>query len=180
MSEPRWPDPTPAWPIEAVRLCIVLWNDGRSASEITALLGRGHSRAAVCGKIHRLRGLGHVLRAVTPADKATKAPRPMAARKEPTARLPKYRVSPVNGRVYRFGEPKALPAASPIDASHAKPWIERAFGECAYPISGEGADTLSCCAPTSTTYCKAHRWVMFTKPQTPTSGLVRVARRFAA
>lgn len=47
-----------------------------------------------------------------------------------------------------------------------KPWVERKFGECAYPVAGEGADTLSCCAPTEGTYCAAHRAIMYlpTKP----------------
>lgn len=44
----------------------------------------------------------------------------------------------------------------------AKPWTERAFGECARPVSGLGADTYSCAQPTGgATYCHACRLIMF-------------------
>jgi hypothetical protein len=44
----------------------------------------------------------------------------------------------------------------------AKPWTERAFGECARPVSGIGADTYSCAQPTGgATYCHACRLIMF-------------------
>jgi hypothetical protein len=44
----------------------------------------------------------------------------------------------------------------------AKPWTERAFGECARPVSGFGADTYSCAQPTGgATYCHACRLIMF-------------------
>jgi hypothetical protein len=44
----------------------------------------------------------------------------------------------------------------------AKPWTERAFGECARPVSGFGADTYSCAQPTGgATYCHGCRLIMF-------------------
>lgn len=45
----------------------------------------------------------------------------------------------------------------PLGGSSPRPWIARAFGECAWPVGGEGADTLSCCLPSpGTTYCREH------------------------
>lgn len=56
---------------------------------------------------------------------------------------------------------------SPCPTSAAKPWLARRFGECAYPVSGLGADVLSCCAGTDgQTYCATHRARMFAKPAT--------------
>jgi len=44
----------------------------------------------------------------------------------------------------------------------AKPWTERAYGECARPVSGFGADTYSCAQPTGgATYCPGCRLIMF-------------------
>jgi hypothetical protein len=49
-------------------------------------------------------------------------------------------------------------------------WTERAFAQCAFPVAGEGADTLSCCAPTGgKVYCPAHRKIMY-QPRSTMSG----------
>lgn len=63
---------------------------------------------------------------------------------------------------------KKVPPPPPITfdeaVAHAKPWLERRTGfECAFPVSGAGSDTMSCCAPVPEghTYCSAHRSIMF-------------------
>lgn len=63
---------------------------------------------------------------------------------------------------------KKVPPPPPITldeaVAHAKPWLERRTGfECAFPVSGAGSDTMSCCAPVpeGQTYCAAHRRIMF-------------------
>lgn len=44
----------------------------------------------------------------------------------------------------------------------AKPWLERVFGECAYPVCGEGADVWSCCAKVASgSYCDGHKVIMW-------------------
>jgi hypothetical protein len=84
---------------------------------------------------------------VPPAPKPAKAkpsaPRTIAA---PVASIPAVRVSET--RTYAQPGPQPLPVFRPEPvASTPKPWLERRFGECAYPVSGEGAETFSCCAP---------------------------------
>lgn len=60
-------------------------------------------------------------------------------------------------------------AFSPLAGSSPKPWLERAFGECAWPVGGEGADTISCCLPAmlGRPYCPAH-WELRTGEGTRT------------
>lgn len=58
-----------------------------------------------------------------------------------------------------------LPPPREVDISVAlnpKPWLERRnFHECAWPVDGVGADTISCCNPTKgKTYCDIHARVM--------------------
>jgi len=49
---------------------------------------------------------------------------------------------------------------SPI-AIAPRPWLTRAFGECAFPVDGESWTTRSCCNPTGgETYCSMHRRLM--------------------
>lgn len=39
----------------------------------------------------------------------------------------------------------------------SRPWTTRRTGECAFPVSGHGHTTLSCCAATEgRTYCPYH------------------------
>lgn len=94
---------------------------------------------------------------------------------------PKTRVTANNAGAFGLGTiirnlaarlpDKPLPAPkAPLAAVNPKPWVERAFGECCYPVSGEGADTLSCCNPAPKTaawnYCPTHLAVMTTKGPT--------------
>jgi hypothetical protein len=46
--------------------------------------------------------------------------------------------------------------------AHApRPWLSRLDGECAFPVSGEGVATQSCCNPSgSAPYCPAHAAAM--------------------
>jgi GcrA cell cycle regulator len=86
----------------------------------------------------------------------------------------------VAGQVRSIAPPVPPP---PVDATHARPWLTRAFGECAYPIAGEGADTLSCCAPTlGKTYCLAHAAIMYRPADAKAAQRERVwtFKRFAA
>jgi GcrA cell cycle regulator len=52
--------------------------------------------------------------------------------------------------------------ASTVDSPAPRDFMTRHFGECAYPVSGEGADTLSCCNPAlKSGYCAGHHSIMF-------------------
>jgi GcrA cell cycle regulator len=74
-----------SWTDEKVELLRQLWLDGRSASQISAVLGQGLTRNAVIGKVHRL-GLAGRAKSSSPASPGssgtprTAPPRRMAAR----------------------------------------------------------------------------------------------------
>jgi len=87
------------------------------------------------------------------ADKPAAAPRLARPRREkPRTIRPKPVYGEVSGPVL-------------VDATNAKPWLQRAFGECAYIVAGEGADSFSCCAPVSGgPYCAGHRAIMYAGP----------------
>ena len=65
-----------SWTDERVELLRQHWADGKSASQIAALLGHGLTRNAVIGKVHRL---GLAGRAKSPNPSAPRPPRPAAA-----------------------------------------------------------------------------------------------------
>lgn len=183
-----------SWTDERVEDLKRLWADGLSASIIAKQLG-GTTRNAVLGKVWRLGIAGRDL--PSPAMRV----RTGAAAKSPRARedhvwreggkpktakakkAPKPRLNNLVGvntarraRSPQGSEAVELPRLL-VDASFARPWIERGPGQCAYPISGEGADTFSCCAPTAATYCKAHAAVMFKPiPAEDNKRLLRLAR----
>jgi GcrA cell cycle regulator len=56
-----------SWTDEKVELLRQLWMDGRSASQISAVLGQGLTRNAVIGKVHRL-GLAGRAKSSSPAS----------------------------------------------------------------------------------------------------------------
>ncbi len=83
-----------SWTDERVELLSQLWLEGRSASQISAVLGAGLTRNAVIGKVHRLGLAGRVKAAVPPGSSqplpmpnsaSTDAPRRAAARSNPAA-----------------------------------------------------------------------------------------------
>jgi len=154
------------WTDERVALLTKLWGEGLSGSQIAKKLG-GLTRSAVIGKVHRLKLPGRE-RPAAPAR--VKRPPMSRARQSDAGRA-------VATTKLRPLQPPAPPVV--VTAEHAKPWTERRFGECAYPIAGEGADTVSCCAPTEKTYCKAHSAAMFA-PSKANETLKRSADRFAA
>lgn len=73
-------------------------------------------------------------------------------------------ISKANVRTSRPAVERSWLKASPIYEvpSTARPWLEREFGQCAFPVCGDGADVWSCCGPvTSGSYCDGHKAVMF-------------------
>jgi GcrA cell cycle regulator len=164
------------WSEDQIAKLVKMWDLGASAASCAKQLGV--TRNAVIGKIHRLRNGGYAFnrQKMNPVQAALSRP----PRKP---RLPRERLNEDNAMLARVraaakaakaakAEPKKvrdIPEAVPviIDASFAKPWLERSFGECAYPIGGDGADTVSCCAPNQlgSSYCAGHHRRMFYKPQ---------------
>lgn len=169
------------WTTERVELAKKLWAEGRSATEIANRLG-GFTRSAVLGKLNRL-GLLKTREKPSAPARVPRAPRPI--------RLPKDTRLVIAGCGAVLQVPKAHPPRQVVEppkalvASKPKPWIEREPGECAYPVSEDGADVHSCCAPVKGdgAYCKAHRRLMF-QPKKPKATAERlygeIKRRFAA
>jgi len=136
------------WNDERAGLLTKLWGNGLSCSQIAKQIG-GISRCAVIGKAHRM-GLPRRTRAVTEINQKIKR-----AGAEPRLTAPKFSDKPL---------PKDRP---PPARAIPRPWLTRRFGECAAPVGGEGADTLSCCTPCGVeNYCQEHRAIFYTKPAT--------------
>lgn len=178
--------PHSQWTDERLAEASRLWQGGLSASEIAKRLGMGVTRNAVIAKLHR-KGLtvrtvpsqaergrlglivstgGRVGATTRGGTEAVKQARARIANKAP----PKPRnngFAAINAgrrveRLARDAERNKLPEERIRDATFARPWTERVFGQCAFPISGEGADVVSCCAPTDgKTYCPACEAVVF-------------------
>jgi hypothetical protein len=63
----------------------------------------------------------------------------------------------------------------------AQPWLERSFGQCAFPFA-VGDETYSCCKPSNDTgYCDEHCDVMYEewKPARPRHPQLKTDGRFA-
>jgi hypothetical protein len=120
-----------------------LWAEGKSAAEISKVLGT--TRNSVLGKLRRMG-----IRRQAPGVPGAKPARPATPR--PPKVQPPVSVAPVRG--------------SPMSL-----WTERNFGECAFPIVKDDV-TYSCCADTEghRAYCPKHQRVMYAKttPFTPT------------
>ena len=112
--------------------------EGKSASEAGRIIGC--TRNAAIGKAHRL-GLRFGLSKPGP---------PRAYKPKPPAPVKTYGF----GAGIKWGAGPAKPVeptpekpVPKVAASNPKPWTERASDECCWPVGGDGADTLSCCAP---------------------------------
>ncbi|CAN7450949.1 hypothetical protein LJR219_002940 [Phenylobacterium sp. LjRoot219] len=164
-----------------------LWRQGVSAAGIAEALG-DVSRSAVLGKLHRLR----LLR----SRNAASAPRRYDGAADLQAGSEgRVRPAPAAGALSsaRLGppEPPRSPwretAFAPLPGTAPRHWLSREFGECAFPVGGEGDELLSCCAPTHPrrAFCPTHHAIAF-KPVSPAARAteqrrwVEVAQRWAA
>lgn len=50
-----------------------------------------------------------------------------------------------------------------VESPNAKPWLGREAKQCAFPVSGEGTDTVSCCNPAEAVYCPGHMAIAYVK-----------------
>lgn len=167
-----------------------LWTEGVSAAGIAETLG-DVSRSAVLGKLYRLDLLG--------SRKPASAPRRYEG--PPMARVGRgmgLGLRPAPPVRQQPAEPKAAPpepprspwretAFAPLPGTTPQPWLSRAFGECAFPVGGEGGALVSCCAPVKprSAYCPAHHGIVF-KLAAPAAAAaeqqrwVQLAERWAA
>ena len=138
------------WTPEADAALMAAFALGKSSREIGLLLG-GKSRNAVIGRCRRLGLVWPSARKDTPAAINT-------------ARTVRRRPPPPKPREERAPEVE-LPI---VGWPHARHWLWRGFDECAYPVSGNGYDTVSCCAPIQregSRYCPRCRKLMYTPRQ---------------
>jgi hypothetical protein len=137
---------------------------GLSCSQIGAIMGR--TRNAIIGRCHR-KGwkkptdtqtrilTGKIGAGVLRAPKIERKTGRGNAMGSAAARAIGQRKSGAHGK--EAVDLKGADVLSP----NAKPWLERKARQCAYPVSGEGADTWSCCNPTDgDAYCAGHARLM--------------------
>lgn len=171
--------PSAGWTPERIAQLTKLWGEGRSAAEIARALG-WVSRSAVLGKVDRLNLDGR-----RTASAPAKAPRP-----ERRLRLPP-KAPALDAANRNVAVKVALASGAPVPprivarvvpdniALAPRPWITRTDREYTYPVSGEGADTLSCCNPVDRVgFCAGHAKYCLTKTFGGEEGWpVRAAKR---
>ncbi len=139
------------WTPENTALAAHLWTEGESAVDIGNILGV--TRKAVIGKMHRM------------GAKHGKPAAPVKAEPPRIVRRPNERKAHDEKRVniIKFPVKEVRVVGEPL----MRPWTERKFGECAFPIV-DGDVTYSCCADTEghRSYCPTHQKVVYSK-QTP-------------
>jgi hypothetical protein len=139
-----------------------LWQEGKSGSEIVALLSPDYAvtRGRVIGIVHRLRAKGVLVvhhEAKPPAPRVTAPPRPKAPW---VAALPKF-LPPA--------APAPKPAAAVESAVPAKPLtiMELTWKSCRWPVgSFSDSDSMTFCGAEATghTYCREHRLLARREP----------------
>lgn len=181
------------WTDEHIEMIKRLWIEGKSAAEIMREMP-GTTRSGVIGKLNRLGVAGSKGTHSRPTWLIPGRTAPRLAKPSPPRPMsePKPKGHPYinQGGVIYGGNPHTSPLQKKLDAIRAnavaatvdlsalrtvqtdtppRPWLTRKFGECAYPVSGEGADVFSCCAPTSgaSSYCGAHARLCFNPAPKP-------------
>jgi GcrA cell cycle regulator len=152
--------PATGWTEDRVALVKTLWIAGKSAQEVADALNRAApremrvTRNAVIGLVHR-KGLSNNGRA--PAARPARPVKQAAERLAATNRAKAAIVSRMNAEPAKPRPPKveAVPLAA-IESPNARPWMEREFGQCAWPL-GEAGAIMSCCNPVSRgSWCEGH------------------------
>jgi GcrA cell cycle regulator len=143
-----------------------MWKKGLSGGEIAKVLNR--TRNAVIGKVHRL-GLSR-------DDKNVRETIKQRGFSQARARAEAKAAAKIAAKIAaKFAQLALIMPARPLietvyePGAFARPFLTRKFEECAFPVSGAGADTFSCCAPTGghPRYCKTHREIMYQKAYPP-------------
>lgn len=179
----------PLWTKEKTEKLRELWAEGHEFTVIAKLLGV--TRNAVVGKVTRL-GLRRrpkdrpsTKRAVTlrAINGATSTPKPKAAQSGDAATLIKN-AKAIAEISTGCKDPYKSKAESflPIEGSTPRPWTERTFGQCAWPVEVVGAEEQhSCCEPRDgdRPYCAHHRSIAGYPPQKSANELARSLRRYA-
>jgi hypothetical protein len=138
--------------------------EGHSAGFITGTL-KGRSRNSIIGRAFRLGWMREKA-----ADAGQRLPYPGTRKGAPAVERKGGRGNSPGSRASLFIGHRKAPLsnqfraellANPVESLNARPWTERATGQCAFPVSGEGADTFSCCNATTAVYCAGHQALMY-------------------
>ena len=139
------------WTPELIERMADQWKGGMSYTEIAAAIGQGVTRNTICGRLTRM-GLTRT----GPYQRTARLSRPARA----TNALGGAAVKVMKKRAERLAvTPAPKLAPGPVLSPNARPWSDRGVGECAYPVGGDGADTLSCCNLVTAAgrhYCAGH------------------------
>jgi GcrA cell cycle regulator len=155
---------TMSWTDERVEQLRQHWLEGKSASQIAALLGHGLTRNAVIGKVHRL---GLAGRAKSPNSAA---PRPRASSQQAVHRAPPPRPATVPPRVVRGATalaiaPQAEAEAEPqaydgvvLPMSLRVTIVELKESMCRWPLGDPASPDFRYCGSTAASgpYCAHH------------------------
>lgn len=191
---------------ELVQSVRELWELGRSQSVIGKALGitknavagivfrHGFTRDEAVSKANREAARKQNAVKLCRTPRAPKPPRPKREKAEvpqmtviDAGNVPAVRVTN-SGQVIAMQPSAELPRfPGATSKSRPKPWTERAPGECTWPVSGEGADTFSCCAPVAGGYswcpdhCRVGRadWGGKGYSQAPEAYVAQIVRRCA-
>jgi GcrA cell cycle regulator len=168
----RHPEHAAGWTEERVELLKTLWSEGKSASEIAAILKGGLTRNGVLGKIHRLKLDKRVtvsIRAETATGGNGSAGKHRgivdAARKARTKGQPKAAAISHRMTMGELKPPKPLPIPKDLpEISARRRLIDLGAHECRYctgdPLT---ADHSFCGRPVKagTSWCEKHYAVVF-------------------
>ena len=159
------------WTEDRILRLTALWLEGRTAAAIASDLGRGVSRCAVLGKVHRL-GLARgpeVRRARTAAPPRAKPPRDAIDASPPAARSP----AAVKVRS-KGGTSAALGAAPPAPTATI---LSVRSGQCRWPYGSSGEASFGLCGRPVTrgAFCAAHAAVGYQRRPCSAESLMRMA-----
>jgi len=158
------------WTEDRILRLTALWLEGRSAAAIAREFGRGVSRCAVLGKVHRL-GLARgpeVRRARTEAPPRAKPPRDAVDASPPAARSP----AAVKVRS-KVGTSAALGAAPPAPTATI---LSVGFGQCRWPYGSSGEAGFGLCGRPVTrgAFCASHAAVGYQMRPCSAESLMRM------
>lgn len=149
----------------------LLAEKGYSSSQIARDIG-APSRNAVIGKVYRLgislKGGGYESPEVIAARIEARRQAAVSREQRALARIARAErlAQEARDRAVRGDHVKlhTLEIAAPVVIECSpRLWTTRNFGECAFPMEGEGADIKSCCNPVSQgSWCAGHRRIATT------------------
>lgn len=147
------PEHAAGWTKDRVERLKALWTDGKSASEIMAILGGGVTRSGVIGKVHRLK---------LPGRKTDVRPKPKAddsrpARRNGNAGQPK--AAAIRHRIAVQMPVEPLPIEEGVDVTHLLGLQQLNDHVCRWPIGDPLLPDFGFCGdPTKagSKYCPKH------------------------